>query len=133
VSDEGEVERNEIWRERCSSKTEDSRKRRCPLSPFKSAGSPGKHESAVGIHDEVIRIWGVFGSIVSCEQALSIQSAQCETAVLGRKRVVFDRSKANQMHVAGSSVREIATALQVGRGTVHRFLLSQKGVGRAAS
>jgi hypothetical protein len=30
------------------------------------------------------------------------------------------------MHVACASVREIAAALQVGRGTVHRFLLSQK-------
>jgi len=27
-----------------------------------------------------------------------------------------------QMHMAGASVREIATALQVGKGTIQRFL-----------
>jgi len=41
---------------------------------------------------------------------------------LGRKRVVFDRGRAMDMHRAGSSVREIAQALQVGKGTIHRLL-----------
>jgi IS30 family transposase len=41
---------------------------------------------------------------------------------LGRRRAVFNREKARQMHMAGASVREIATALQVGKGTIQRFL-----------
>jgi putative DNA-invertase from lambdoid prophage Rac len=46
---------------------------------------------------------------------------------LGRSKVVFDRSKALAMYEDGASLRDIAAALDVGRGTVHRFLLSQKG------
>jgi hypothetical protein len=42
------------------------------------------------------------------------------------RRVVFDKGKATKMHAAGSSIREIADALEVGRATIHRFLLSQK-------
>jgi putative DNA-invertase from lambdoid prophage Rac len=55
-----------------------------------------------------------------------VRNAKRNGKRLGRKRAVFNRDKARQMHVAGASVREIATALQVGRGTVHRFLVSQK-------
>jgi DNA invertase Pin-like site-specific DNA recombinase len=54
-----------------------------------------------------------------------IKSAKHKGKQLGRKRVVFDRSRAEEMRQAGASVREIAVALQVGRGTVQRFL-SQK-------
>jgi DNA invertase Pin-like site-specific DNA recombinase len=54
-----------------------------------------------------------------------IKTAKHQGKQLGRKRVVFDRSKAEAMHEAGATVREIATVLQVGRGTVHPFL-SQK-------
>src|SRR5271167_3659349 len=60
-----------------------------------------------------------------------IKSAKHKGKKLGRKRVVFDRSRAEEMHKDGATVREIAMALQVGRGTVHRFL-SQKPTGRAA-
>ena len=60
-----------------------------------------------------------------------IKSAKHKGKQLGRKRAVFDRSRAEEMHQAGATVREIALALQVGRGTVHRFL-SQKPTGRAA-
>jgi transposase len=35
------------------------------------------------------------------------------------------------MHLAGASVREIAQSVGVGRGTVHRFLVSQKRSGSA--
>jgi DNA invertase Pin-like site-specific DNA recombinase len=54
-----------------------------------------------------------------------LRNARQNGTPLGRKRAVFDRSKALDLHHAGASVREIATALRVGRGTVHRFLVSQ--------
>jgi putative DNA-invertase from lambdoid prophage Rac len=57
-----------------------------------------------------------------------IKSAKHKGKQLGRKRVVFDRSRAEEMHQAGATVREIAIALQVGRGTVQRFL-AQKPTG----
>lgn len=57
-----------------------------------------------------------------------IKNAQHQGKQLGRKRVVFDRGKARAMHDAGTSLREIATALQVGKGTVQR-LLAQKPTG----
>jgi putative DNA-invertase from lambdoid prophage Rac len=55
-----------------------------------------------------------------------VRNAKRNGKQLGRKRAVFNRDKARQMHMAGASVREIASVLKVGRGTVHRFLLSQK-------
>jgi putative DNA-invertase from lambdoid prophage Rac len=55
-----------------------------------------------------------------------VRNAKHKGKQLGRKRVVFDRAKANEMNARGASLREIAATLQVGRGTVHRFLLSQK-------
>ena len=60
-----------------------------------------------------------------------IKSAKHQGKQLGRKRVVFDRSRAETMYHAGATVREIASALQVGRSTVHRFL-SQKPTASAA-
>jgi len=54
-----------------------------------------------------------------------IRNAKRNGKQLGRRRVVFNRDEANQMHLAGASVRQIATALQVGHGTIQRFL-SQK-------
>ena len=54
-----------------------------------------------------------------------VRNAKRNGKHLGRKRVVFNLDKARQMHLAGASVREIATALQVGRGTIQR-LLAQK-------
>jgi putative DNA-invertase from lambdoid prophage Rac len=51
-----------------------------------------------------------------------IKSANHKGKQLGRRRVVFDRSRAEEMYQAGATVREIALALQVGRGTVQRFL-----------
>jgi putative DNA-invertase from lambdoid prophage Rac len=49
-----------------------------------------------------------------------VRSAKHRGVQLGRKRVVFDRSKAIEMHLAGMSIREIAAALGVGAGTIHR-------------
>jgi putative DNA-invertase from lambdoid prophage Rac len=49
-----------------------------------------------------------------------VRSAKHRGVQLGRKRVVFDRSKAIEMHLAGRSIRDIAAALGVGVGTIHR-------------
>jgi len=52
---------------------------------------------------------------------------------LGRRRVVFDRAKVIELHTSGASVRDIAKALHIGRGTVHRFLASQNSLSTPAS
>ena len=59
-----------------------------------------------------------------------VRNAKRKGVRLGRKRVVFDRSRATRMHEGGASVREIASALQVGKGTIQRFL-AQKPTGSA--
>ena len=51
-----------------------------------------------------------------------IKSAKHKGKQLGRKRVVFDRGKAAEMYERGATVREIAAAMKIGRGTVQRFL-----------
>jgi putative DNA-invertase from lambdoid prophage Rac len=51
-----------------------------------------------------------------------VRNAKRNGKQLGRKRAVFNREKARQMHEAGASVRDIAVALQVGKGTIQRFL-----------
>jgi putative DNA-invertase from lambdoid prophage Rac len=56
-----------------------------------------------------------------------VRNAKRNGKQLGRKRAVFNRDKARQMHLAGASVREIASALEVGRGTIQR-LLAQKPI-----
>ena len=56
-----------------------------------------------------------------------VRNAKRKGKQLGRKRAVFDRGKARDMHRAGASVREIAQVLQVGAGTIHRYLASQSG------
>jgi DNA invertase Pin-like site-specific DNA recombinase len=60
-----------------------------------------------------------------------VRNAKHRGKRLGRRRAAFDTNRAAEMHVAGASVREIAQTLGVGRGTVHRFLVSQKRVGSA--
>jgi DNA invertase Pin-like site-specific DNA recombinase len=57
-----------------------------------------------------------------------IKSAKHKGRQLGRRKVVIDRSRAEEMHNAGATVREIAMALQVRRGTIQRFL-AQKPTG----
>jgi putative DNA-invertase from lambdoid prophage Rac len=61
-----------------------------------------------------------------------IKSAKHKGKQLGRKRVVFDRDKAHALHESGASLREIAAALQVGKGTIQR-LLDQKPTASATS
>jgi DNA invertase Pin-like site-specific DNA recombinase len=55
-----------------------------------------------------------------------VHNARRNGKTLGRKRVVFDRSRAIELHAGGSSIRDIAITLGIDRGVVHRFLLSQK-------
>ena len=51
-----------------------------------------------------------------------VRNAKRKGKQLGRKRVVFDREKAVEMHNEGASVRQIAASLGVGVGTIHRVL-----------
>jgi putative DNA-invertase from lambdoid prophage Rac len=60
-----------------------------------------------------------------------VKNAKAKGKQLGRRKVVFDRARAREMNAGGASLRDIAAALQVGRGTVHRFLLSQKPTSEA--
>jgi putative DNA-invertase from lambdoid prophage Rac len=53
-------------------------------------------------------------------------AAKARGKCLGRRRRVFDRKRVLGLARRGKSVREIASALGLGKGTVHRFLLSQK-------
>ena len=75
----------------------------------------------------------IFGAFAEFEREMirkrvcaGVRNAKRKGKQLGRKRVVFDRSRTTEMHRSGASVRDIARALEVGRGTVHRFLVSQK-------
>ena len=51
-----------------------------------------------------------------------VRNAKRKGKQLGRKRVVFDRGRARDMHKAGASVREIARVMGVGVGTIHRLV-----------
>jgi DNA invertase Pin-like site-specific DNA recombinase len=51
-----------------------------------------------------------------------VRNAKRKGVQLGRKRVVFDRSRAMAMHETGASIKTIASALGVGVGTIHRAL-----------
>ncbi len=55
-----------------------------------------------------------------------MSAAQHRGKRMGRPRAVFDRTRAVELRKQGKSIREIATALSVGRGTVERL------IGRAA-
>jgi putative DNA-invertase from lambdoid prophage Rac len=46
---------------------------------------------------------------------------------LGRRKLLFDRERALNLHRGGKSIREIAKVLDVNRGTIHRFLLGATG------
>jgi putative DNA-invertase from lambdoid prophage Rac len=56
-----------------------------------------------------------------------LKNAKRNGKQLGRKRVVFDRGRAREMREAGATVREIASALKIGRGTVQRLLAQKPG------
>jgi putative DNA-invertase from lambdoid prophage Rac len=81
----------------------------------------------------------IFGAFAEFEREMirervsaGIQNAKRKGKQRGRKRVVFDRSRAREMQQAGATVREIASALKIGRGTVQR-LLAQKPSESASS
>jgi DNA invertase Pin-like site-specific DNA recombinase len=56
-----------------------------------------------------------------------LASAKHRGKQLGRRKLLFDRERVLKLHRAGKSIREIAAALQINRGTIHRFLAEQKG------
>ena len=56
-----------------------------------------------------------------------LTSAKRRGKQLGRRKLLFDRERAMSLHRAGKSIRTIAEALHVNRGTLHRFLLTQAG------
>jgi DNA invertase Pin-like site-specific DNA recombinase len=55
-----------------------------------------------------------------------VRNAKRKGVQLGRRRVVFDRSRAMEMHEAGTSIKNIATTLGVSVGTIHRAITTFK-------
>jgi len=55
-----------------------------------------------------------------------LASAKHRGQQLGRRKLLFDRERVLNLHRGGKSIREIAAALDVNRGTLHRFLLTQE-------
>jgi DNA invertase Pin-like site-specific DNA recombinase len=75
----------------------------------------------------------IFGAFAEFEREMirermraGVRNARRNGKQLGRKRVVFDRSRALELHRAGASVRQIAASLGVGVGTIHRVLAGGK-------
>jgi DNA invertase Pin-like site-specific DNA recombinase len=71
----------------------------------------------------------VFGAFAELEREMirervcaGVRNARRKGKQLGRKRVVFDRSRAVAMHQSGTSIKNIAATLGVGAGTIHRAL-----------
>jgi DNA invertase Pin-like site-specific DNA recombinase len=71
----------------------------------------------------------IFGAFAELEREMirervtaGVRNAKRKGIQLGRKRVVFDRSKAMDMHETGASIKTIAAELGVGAGTIHRAL-----------
>jgi DNA invertase Pin-like site-specific DNA recombinase len=62
-----------------------------------------------------------------------VRNARRNGKQLGRRKVVFDRSRAMELHQGGASVRQIAATLGVGAGTIHRLLAFQKPTGSGLS
>jgi DNA invertase Pin-like site-specific DNA recombinase len=50
-----------------------------------------------------------------------VRNAKRNGKVLGRKPVIFDRSRAIELHAGRASIRNIATTLGIDRGVVHSF------------
>jgi DNA invertase Pin-like site-specific DNA recombinase len=55
-----------------------------------------------------------------------LENARAKGKVLGRRRVVFDRSKVWALKDQGHSIRRIAAALQLSQGTVQRTLEGER-------
>jgi DNA invertase Pin-like site-specific DNA recombinase len=74
----------------------------------------------------------IFGAFAELEREMirervcaGVRNAKRKGVQLGRRRVVFDRSRAIAMHLGGTSIREIAAALGVGVGTIHRAVFQK--------
>jgi DNA invertase Pin-like site-specific DNA recombinase len=74
----------------------------------------------------MLQIFGAFAELepemIRERVCAGVRNARRKGKTLGRKRVVFDRSKAVAMHEAGTSIKNIAATLGVGAGTIHRAL-----------
>jgi DNA invertase Pin-like site-specific DNA recombinase len=77
----------------------------------------------------MLQIFGAFGELeremIRERVTACVRNAKRKGKQLGRKRVVFDRSKAIEMQQAGRSIREIAAVLGVGVGTIHRTVFQK--------
>lgn len=77
----------------------------------------------------------IFGAFAEFEREMirervraGVRNAKRNGKQLGRRRVVFDRSRAQELRAGGASVREIAATLGVGAGTIHRLLVGESKV-----
>lgn len=71
----------------------------------------------------------IFGAFAELEREMirervtaGVRNAKRKGVRLGRKPVIFDRSRAVAMHEAGTSIKNIAAALGVSVGTIHRAI-----------
>ena len=81
----------------------------------------------------------IIGALAELERSVirervraGVRNARRNGKQLGRKRVVFDRTRAQAMRDNGATVRQIAMALEIGKGTIQRFLAqkpTESGVG----
>jgi len=76
----------------------------------------------------------IFGAFAELEREMirervraGVRNAKRNGKQLGRKRVVFDRSRVQELRDGGATMREIAATLKIGRGTVQRFLAQKPG------
>jgi len=84
----------------------------------------------------MLHIFGAFAEfereIIRERVCAGIRNARQKGKQLGRRRVVFDRNRVREMRNSGATVREIAKALKIGRGTVQRFLAQKASETEAA-
>lgn len=85
-------------------------------------------------------VFGVMASLAEFERALiqerirsGLRRAKAHGSRLGRPRVTVDLAEAHRMRQEGRSLREIATALSVGKGTVERLLGRPKNLPKMIS
>lgn len=60
--------------------------------------------------------------------AAGVRNAKAKGKQIGRRRIILDRTKARELHLAGRSLREIAATLGVSRSIVHRALCPKLGL-----
>lgn len=71
----------------------------------------------------------IFGAFAELEREMirervtaGVRNARRKGKTLGRRRVIFDRTRAIEMHRSGASIKSIAAALGVSVGTIHRTI-----------